>query len=109
MAAPREEVEMDIMNSPEESVVEPQSVPSWISVVLVEEAKVGGAQTMQCPCVDQDLRLLAGVVKPASMTVCEDSHESPSVEGTLSSPRPCREAISGRTCRNTAPSGSCMG
>ena len=77
---------MDVMNSPEESVVEPQSVPSWISVVLVEEAKVGGAQTMQCPCVDQDLRLLAGVAKPASMTVCEDSHESPSVEGTLSSP-----------------------
>ena len=55
-------------------------------VVLVEEAKVGGAQRVQCPRVDQDLRLVAGVAKPASVTVCEDSHESPSVEGTLSSP-----------------------
>ena len=56
------------MNSPEVSVVEPQSVPSWISVV------------------DQDLRLLAGESKPASVTVCEDSHLSPCVEGMLSSP-----------------------
>ena len=54
--------------------------------MLVEEAKVGGAQRVQCPRVYQDLRLLAGVAKPASVTVYEDSHESPSVEGTLSSP-----------------------
>ena len=86
LAAPREVVKMDVMNSPEESVVEPQSVPSRISVVLVEEAKVGGTQGVQCPRVDQDLRLLAGVAKPASVTVCEDSHLSPSVEGMLSSP-----------------------
>ena len=54
--------------------------------MLVEEAKVGGTKRLQCPRVDQDLRLLAGVAKPASVTVCEDSHESPCVEGTLSSP-----------------------
>ena len=86
LVAPREVVKMDVMNSPEESVVEPQSVPSRISVMLVEEAKVGGAQRVQCPRVDQDLRLVAGVAKPTSVTVCEDSHESPSVEGTLCSP-----------------------
>ena len=68
------------------SVVEPQSAPSRISVVLVEEAKVGGAHRMECPRVDQDLWLLAGVAKPPSVTVCEDSHLSPSVEGMLSSP-----------------------
>ena len=86
IAAPREVVEMDVMNSPKESVVEPQSVPSRISVVLVEEATVGGAQRVERPLVDQDLRLLAGVAKPASVTVCEGSHESPCVEETLSSP-----------------------
>ena len=76
---------MEVTNLPELSVVEPQSVPSRISVVLVEEAKVGGTQCSGCPRVDQDLRLLAGVAKPASMTVCEDSYISPCAEGTLSS------------------------
>ena len=55
---------MNIMNSPEVSVVEPQSVPSRISVVLAEEVKVGGTQRVQRPRVDQDLRLLAGEAKP---------------------------------------------
>ena len=59
LAAPRKLVKMDFMTSPEVSVVERQSVPSQISVALVEEAKVGGAQTVQRPRVDQDLRLLA--------------------------------------------------
>ena len=54
--------------------------------MLAEEDKVGGAQRVQCPRVDQDLRLLAGEEKPANVTVCGDSHLSPSVEGTLSSP-----------------------
>ena len=65
LAAPRELVKMDVMNSPEVSVVEPQSV------VLAEEANVGGAQRVQRPHVDQDLRLLAGEAKPASVTVCK--------------------------------------
>ena len=77
---------MDVINSPEVSVVEPQSAPSWISVVLVEEVKVGVAHRVECPRLDQDIRLLAGVAKPASVTVCEDSHLSPSVEGMLFSP-----------------------
>ena len=54
--------------------------------MLAEEVKVGGAQRVQRPCVDQDIRLLAGEAKPARVTVCDDSHLSPSVEGTLSSP-----------------------
>ena len=41
---------------------------------------------MKCPRVGQDLQLLAGVAKPARVTVCRDSHLSPSVEETLSSP-----------------------
>ena len=41
---------------------------------------------MQYPRVDQDLQLLAGLAKPASVTVCEDGHISPSVEKRLSSP-----------------------
>ena len=72
--------------SPEESAVDPLLVPSRVLVVLVEEAKSGGARRMQFPRVDQDLQLLAGVAKPASVTVCEDSHISPSVEKMLSSP-----------------------
>ena len=98
---------MDVMNSPDVSVVEPQLVPSRISVVLFEEAKVGGTHRVECPRVDQDLRLLAGVAKPASVTVCEDSHISPSAEEMLSSPDLAGNAISGCTCWNTAPSGSC--
>ena len=45
-----------------------------------------GALRVQCSRVDQDIRVLAGMAKPASVTVCEDSHRSPSVEETLSSP-----------------------
>ena len=77
---------MDAMNSPEESVVGPKPVPSQISMVLPEEAKVRDAQRVQCPRVDQYLRLLAGKAKPARVTVCDDSHLLPSVEGTPSSP-----------------------
>ena len=85
IAAPWGVVDIEVTNSPEVSVVEPQSVPLRISVVLVEEAKVGGTQCLGCPHVDQDLRLLAGMAKPYRVTVCEDSHVSPCVGGTLSS------------------------
>ena len=76
---------IEVTNLPELSIGEPQSVPSRISVVLVEEAKAGGTPRLGCPRVDQDLRLLAGVAKPASVTVCENSDGSPCVGGTLSS------------------------
>ena len=90
--------------------METQSVPSRISVVLVEEAKVGGTPCLGCPRVDQDLRLLAGVAKPVSVTVCEDSHVSQCVGGRFIDAvlfRPRREAVSGCTCWDTVPSRSC--
>ena len=61
------------------------SVPSRISVVLVEEVNAGGTPRLGCPRDDQNIRLLVGVAKPASVTVCEDSLGSPCVGGTLSS------------------------
>ena len=64
LATTREREKMEVLNSPDVSVVEPQSVPTRISVVLVEEAKSEGAHS-----VDQDLRLLAGMAKPASVSV----------------------------------------
>ena len=55
-----------------------------VTLVLVEEAQARGNKCLGCPHVDQDLRLLAGVVNPAGATVCEDSYISPCVGGTLS-------------------------
>ena len=43
IAVPREAVDMEMRSPPVSSFVEPQSVPSRISVVLVEEAEVRGA------------------------------------------------------------------
>ena len=54
-------------------------------MVLVEEAKAGGTPRPECPHDDQNIRLLAGVAKPASVTVYDDSLGSPCVGGTLSS------------------------
>ena len=42
IAAPREVMDIEVTNSPQLSVGGPPSVPSRISVVLVEEAKAGG-------------------------------------------------------------------
>ena len=53
--------------------------------LLVEEAKVRGTKCLECPRVDQDLRLLAGVADLACATVCEDSYISPCVGRALSS------------------------
>ena len=42
-------------------------------MVLFEEAKDGGTPRRECPRDDQDIRSLAGVAKPASVTVYDDS------------------------------------
>ena len=84
IAVPREAVAMEMRSSSVSSVVAPQSVPSRISVVLVEEAEVRGAECLASAPVDKDLRLLADVACPASVTVCEDCVMSPGVVGTLS-------------------------
>ena len=78
-------MDIEVTNSPELSVGGPPSVPSRISMVLVEEAKAGDTPRLGCPREDQDIWLLAGVAKPASVTVCEDSLGLPCVGGTLSS------------------------
>ena len=63
----------------------PQPVPARVSMVLVEETKVGGAGNLQYPRVDQDLRLLAGMTKQANVTVAEYSHILSNVGQTLPS------------------------
>ena len=75
---------MEMRSASVSSIVEPQSVPSRISVVLVEEAEVWGAECLASAPVDKALRLLARVACPASVTVCEDCVVMPGVVGTLS-------------------------
>ena len=85
MAASRGVMNIEVTGSPALSVGEPPSVPSRISVVLVEEANSGDTPRLECPREDHDIRLLAGEAKPVSVTVCEDDLGSPCVGGTLSS------------------------
>ena len=59
----------------------PQSVPSRIAVVLVDEANAGGTPGRECPCEDQERRPLAGTMKPSSGTVSDDDIRSPCVGG----------------------------
>ena len=54
-------------------------------MVLVDEANAGGTPEPECPCENQDIRSLAGVMKPASVTVYDDGIRSPCVGGMLSS------------------------
>ena len=85
IAAPWGVMNIEVTDAPELSVGGPPSVPSRISVVLVQEAKAWGTPRLGCPRDDQNIQLLAGVAKPASVTVWEDSLGSPCVGGTLSS------------------------
>ena len=48
----------------------PQSVPSRISVVLVEETEVRCAERLATAPEDKEVRLLAGVACPAGETIC---------------------------------------
>ena len=55
-------------------------------MVLVDEANAGGTpRRRECPRDDQDIRSLAGVAKPGSVTVYDDGLGSPCVGRTLSS------------------------
>ena len=76
---------IDVTDAPALSGGGPPSVPSRISVVLVEEAKAGGTPRSACQRNYQDIRSLAGVAKPAGVTVYDDRLGSPCVGGTLSS------------------------
>ena len=85
MLAPSRITDLDVTDAPVLSGDGHPSVPSRISVVLVEEAKAGGTPRPECPCDDQDIRSLAGVAKPAGVTAYVDKLGSPCVGGTLSS------------------------
>ena len=50
--------DLDVTNAPELSSGGAPSVPSRISVVLVEEAKAGGTPRREYPRDDQDIRSL---------------------------------------------------
>ena len=79
IAAPQRMMDVDVSDTPELfGGGGSQSVPSRISVVLVEEATVGGTPRLGCPCDDQRER------QPARGTVRENSLGSPCVGGTLS-------------------------
>ena len=67
-----------------------------------------GRSTAGCSHVDQDMLLLAGVARPAGVTVCEDSHGSPCVGGDAVLFRPCWETPSSGTCWDTIPGRSCL-
>ena len=84
IAVPREAVDMEMRSYSVSSVMKPQSVPSRISVVLVEETEVRGADCLASVPVDRAVRLLAGAACPASVTVCEDCVMMPGAVGTLS-------------------------
>ena len=66
------------------SVVQPQSVPSRISVVLVEKTEVWGAECLASGPVDKDVRLLAGVTCPSRGTGFKAGAMMPGAVGTLS-------------------------
>ena len=83
--SPSRITDLDVTDAPALSGGGPPSVHSRISVVLVKEAKAGGTPRPECPRDDQDIRSLAGVVKPAGVTVYDDRLGSPCVGGTLSS------------------------
>ena len=85
IAAPQRMMDVDVSDTPELSGGGggPQSVPSRISVMLIEEAMAGGTPRRECPRDDQDIRSLAGVAKPGSVTVHDDGLGSPCVGGTL--------------------------
>ena len=80
IAAPRRMMDVDVSDTRKLSGGGggPQSVPSRISVVLVEEAMAGGTPRLECPCDDQRER------QPARGTVSDNSLGSPCVGVTLS-------------------------
>ena len=59
--------DIEVTNAPQLSSGGPPSVPSRISVVLVDEAKAGGAPRLECPRDDQDIRSLTMLARLVGM------------------------------------------
>ena len=66
------------------SVVQPQSVPSRVSVVLVEETEVRGAECLVSGLADEVVRWSAGATSLSSGTKCMTGALRPGAVGTLS-------------------------
>ena len=65
------------------SVMQPQSVPSRISVVLVQETEVRGAECLDSGPVDKAVRLLAGATCLSSRMGCKAGATIPGAVGML--------------------------
>ena len=76
---------VDVKDAPALSVEGPQSVPSWISVVLVDETVAGDTPGRECPREDWDWRLQAGEMRPAGISVGGGDAGLPRAGETLSS------------------------
>ena len=66
------------------SIVQPQSVPSRVSVVLVEETEVRGAECLVSGLADEVVRWSAGATSLSSGTECMTGALRPGAAGTLS-------------------------
>ena len=73
---------VDVTDAPTLSVEGPWSVPSRISVVLVDGTMAGDTPGRECPREDRDWRPQAGVMRPASVSVGGGSTVSPRSGGT---------------------------
>ena len=76
---------VDVMNVPALSVEGSRSVPSRISVVLVDGTMAGDTPARECPLEDRDLRQQAGVTRPAGVSVCGGNAGLPPTGATFSS------------------------
>ena len=74
--APRRMMNNDVSNTPRGGGGGAQLVSSRVSVVLVEETNAGDTSGWECPCEDQEKRLLAGTRKLLSGTVSDDDIRS---------------------------------
>ena len=77
---------VDVMDTPALSVEGPRSVPSRISVVLVDGTTAGDTPGRECPREDGNWRPLAGEMRPAGVSVGGGDAGLPSAGETLSSP-----------------------
>ena len=76
---------VDVTDAPTLYVEGPRSVPSRISVVLVDGTMAGDTPGRECPREDRDWRLQAGVTRPAGVSVFGGGTGSPCSGGTLPS------------------------
>ena len=77
---------MDVTDTPTLSVEGPRSVPSRISVVLVDGTMAGDTPGWECPREDGNWRPRAGETRPAGVSVGGGDAGLPCAGETLSSP-----------------------